>query len=261
MLILNDEKTEVVHFSSPFKRAVTKLDSLKIDILESQLKETNKENAVIEERKNELRQKLESTEQSLVSQRIWYTVERKKLQSKLDQKEKLVMDLQHKVKELEQDRQAEFEQDKMPTVNTASEEVLESELKVAKAEQATLEERCKELCQRLERSELSLVSQRIGNTAEREKVKFELEEKEKLVEELQHKVGTGQDILETKLKQAKVENVILEERYNELRQKLESTERSFVSQRIEYAVERDRVQSELKHKEKMVSELQYKVEE
>ncbi|XP_070545705.1 putative autophagy-related protein 11 [Ptychodera flava] len=69
--------------------------------LESQLKEAKKEKSTLEERCKELTQKLESTEQSLVSQRIGNKVEREKLQSELKENQKLVKELQDKVKELE----------------------------------------------------------------------------------------------------------------------------------------------------------------
>ncbi|XP_070545713.1 uncharacterized protein [Ptychodera flava] len=75
---------------------------------------------------------------------------------------------------------------------------LESQLKEAKEEKGTLEERCKELTQKLESTEQSLVSQRIGNNVERkkrEKLQSELNENQKLVKELQNKV----DELEYKL--------------------------------------------------------------
>ncbi|XP_070550114.1 uncharacterized protein [Ptychodera flava] len=65
---------------------------------------------------------------------------------------------------------------------------LESQLKEAKAEKATLEESCKELTQKLESTQQSLVSQRIGNSMEKEKLESELEQKEKLIKELQNKV-------------------------------------------------------------------------
>ncbi|XP_070545712.1 coiled-coil domain-containing protein 186-like isoform X2 [Ptychodera flava] len=74
-------------------------------------------------------------------------------------------------------------------------ETLESQLKEAKEEKGTLEERCKELTQKLESTEQSLVSQRIGNSVEREKLQSELKENQKLVKELQNKV----DELEYKL--------------------------------------------------------------
>ncbi|XP_070556247.1 titin homolog [Ptychodera flava] len=66
---------------------------------------------------------------------------------------------------------------------------LECELKEAKEEKATMEERCKELTQKLDSSEQSLVSQRIGNSVEREKLQSELELKETLIKELQDKVA------------------------------------------------------------------------
>ncbi|XP_070545708.1 cingulin-like protein 1 [Ptychodera flava] len=73
---------------------------------------------------------------------------------------------------------------------------LESQLKEAKEEKATLEERCKELTQKLASTEQSLVSQRIGNSMEREKLQSELEQNQKLVKELQNKVDELQHKLE-----------------------------------------------------------------
>ncbi|XP_070545710.1 myosin heavy chain, clone 203-like isoform X2 [Ptychodera flava] len=73
---------------------------------------------------------------------------------------------------------------------------LESQLKEAKEEKVTLEERCKELTQKLESTEQSLVSQRIGNSMEREKLQSELEQNQKLIKELQNKVDELQHKLE-----------------------------------------------------------------
>ncbi|XP_070545711.1 tripartite motif-containing protein 2-like isoform X1 [Ptychodera flava] len=72
-----------------------------METLESQLKEAKEEKGTLEERCKELTQKLESTEQSLVSQRIGNSVEREKLQSELKENQKLVKELQNKVDELE----------------------------------------------------------------------------------------------------------------------------------------------------------------
>ncbi|XP_070545734.1 uncharacterized protein [Ptychodera flava] len=72
-------------------------------------------------------------------------------------------------------------------------ETLESQLKEAKEEKGTLEERCKELTQKLESTEQSLVSQRIGNSVEREKLQSEFKENQKLIKELQDKVTELED--------------------------------------------------------------------
>ncbi|XP_070546259.1 ribosome-binding protein 1-like isoform X2 [Ptychodera flava] len=69
--------------------------------LESQLKEAKEEKATLEERCKELTQKLESTQQSLVSQRIEKSREKEKLQSELEQNQKLTKELQDKVAALE----------------------------------------------------------------------------------------------------------------------------------------------------------------
>ncbi|XP_070549133.1 filamin A-interacting protein 1-like [Ptychodera flava] len=69
--------------------------------LEFQLNEAKKEKATLEERCKELTQKLESTEQSLVSQRIDSSVKQKTLQSELTEKKKLANELEDKVGELE----------------------------------------------------------------------------------------------------------------------------------------------------------------
>ncbi|XP_070550092.1 myosin-7-like isoform X1 [Ptychodera flava] len=77
---------------------------------------------------------------------------------------------------------------------------LESQLKEAKEEKGTLEDRCKELTQKLESAEQSLVSQRIGNSMEREKLQSELEQNQKLIKELQDKVPVAE--LEHQLEQS-----------------------------------------------------------
>ncbi|XP_070546264.1 myosin heavy chain-like [Ptychodera flava] len=73
---------------------------------------------------------------------------------------------------------------------------LESQLKEANEEKGTLEDRCKELTQKLESTEQSLVSQRIGNSMEREKLQSELEQNQKLIKELQDKVAALEHQLE-----------------------------------------------------------------
>ncbi|XP_070550107.1 triadin-like [Ptychodera flava] len=73
---------------------------------------------------------------------------------------------------------------------------LESQLKEAKKEKATLEERCKDLTQKLESTEQSLVSQRIGNSMEKEKLQSELKQNHKLIGELQDKVAELEHQLE-----------------------------------------------------------------
>ncbi|XP_070549125.1 myb-like protein X [Ptychodera flava] len=96
--------------------------------LESQLKEAKEEKATLEERRKELTQKLERTEQSLVSQRIAFfsqrigkSTEREKLQSELEEKEKLTKKLDNTVEEFKhnlehssQKKQAEKAQTSMP---------------------------------------------------------------------------------------------------------------------------------------------------
>ncbi|XP_070550089.1 uro-adherence factor A-like [Ptychodera flava] len=73
---------------------------------------------------------------------------------------------------------------------------LESQLKAAKEEKGTLEDRCKELTQKLESSEQSMVSQRIGNSMEKEKLQSERKENQKLIKELQDKVAELEHQLE-----------------------------------------------------------------
>ncbi|XP_070550090.1 uncharacterized protein [Ptychodera flava] len=85
------QSTEDIQSKSEMERAT----------LESQLKEAKEEKGTLEERCKELTQKLESTEQSLVSQRIGNSMEREKLQSELEQNQKLIKELQDKVAELE----------------------------------------------------------------------------------------------------------------------------------------------------------------
>ncbi|XP_070546267.1 tripartite motif-containing protein 2-like [Ptychodera flava] len=75
-------------------------------------------------------------------------------------------------------------------------ETLESQLKEAKEEKGTLKERCEELTQKLDSTEQSLVSQRIGNSMEREKLQSELEQNQKLIKELQDKVAALEHQLE-----------------------------------------------------------------
>ncbi|XP_070545672.1 cortexillin-1-like [Ptychodera flava] len=77
---------------------------------------------------------------------------------------------------------------------------LESQLKEAKEEKATLEERCKELTQKLESTEQSLVSQRMDTSVKQKTLQSELEEKKKLINELQDRVGE----LEHKLEQSEL---------------------------------------------------------
>ncbi|XP_070545673.1 uncharacterized protein [Ptychodera flava] len=69
--------------------------------LESQLKEEKEEKGTFGERCKELTEKLESTEQSLVSQLTGYSVEREKLQSELEEKKKLIKELENTVAQLE----------------------------------------------------------------------------------------------------------------------------------------------------------------
>ncbi|XP_070549147.1 calponin homology domain-containing protein DDB_G0272472-like [Ptychodera flava] len=69
--------------------------------LDSQLKEAKEEKATLEERCKELTQKLESTEQSLVSQRMDTSVKQKTLQSELEEKKKLITQLEDKVEQSE----------------------------------------------------------------------------------------------------------------------------------------------------------------
>ncbi|XP_070549132.1 plasminogen-binding group A streptococcal M-like protein PAM [Ptychodera flava] len=214
--------------------------------LESRLKEAKEEKATLEERCKELTQKLESTKQSLVSQRIVSSTERGKLQSELELKEKLIKRLQDKVAEVDHNKEEsdvhnpaqkgdgsglkpvkvsddviegkdaeeihlddEDTDQKSDTMirgtvdRSALEDIqstpemeratVESQLKEAKEETATLVGGCKELTEKLKITEQSLVSQRNGKSTEREKLQSELEEKKKLtkkldntVEELEH---------------------------------------------------------------------------
>ncbi|XP_070550904.1 uncharacterized protein [Ptychodera flava] len=145
-------------------------------MLETELKQAKAVKATLEGIWKELSQKVKSSEQLLASQRIENTIEREKLLSELQQKEKLVKELQHKV-EVSED---------------IGQNMLETELKQTKAVKATLEEICKELTQEVESSEQSLVGQRIENSMERQKILDELEQKEKLVKELQHNVEVSE---------------------------------------------------------------------
>ncbi|XP_070546135.1 enolase-phosphatase E1-like [Ptychodera flava] len=74
--------------------------------------------------------------------------------------------------------------------------ILESQLDGAKREKAVLEERCKELTEKLESTEKAMVSQRVKNREKREKMQFQLEEQERLIKELQNKPGESGQKLE-----------------------------------------------------------------
>ncbi|XP_070546139.1 DNA ligase 1-like [Ptychodera flava] len=74
--------------------------------------------------------------------------------------------------------------------------ILESQLDGAKREKAVLEERCKELTQKLESTEKAMVSQRVKNREKREKMQSQLEEQERLIKELQNKPGESGQKLE-----------------------------------------------------------------
>ncbi|XP_070545746.1 filensin-like [Ptychodera flava] len=69
-------------------------------ILEAQLKEAKEEITMLEERCKELTQKEESTEQSLVSQHIAYSVEQKTWQSELEEKKKEIKELENTIEEI-----------------------------------------------------------------------------------------------------------------------------------------------------------------
>ncbi|XP_070549671.1 uncharacterized protein [Ptychodera flava] len=126
--------------------------------LEFQLKEAKAEKATLEERCKELTQKLEYTGHSMVSQRIGNRLERDKLQSELEEKKKLIKDLEDKVTELEHKFEG-YADGKQGTLSTASEE---SYLEDAKTETTALEEGCKEPIQRSQSTEGSMVSGHYG---------------------------------------------------------------------------------------------------
>ncbi|XP_070545671.1 uncharacterized protein [Ptychodera flava] len=66
--------------------------------------------------------------------------------------------------------------------------------------------------------------------------------------------------LESDLKEAMTEKAAFKEIYERLTQKLESTEESLVSQRIENSENQKTLQSELEDKKKLIKELEDKLE-
>ncbi|XP_070569446.1 restin homolog [Ptychodera flava] len=132
---------------------------------------------------------------------------------------------------------------------------MESQLKETKIDKATLEERIKELTQKLERTEQSLLSQQSQTSDLEEKLQKEVEEKEKLIKDLQNKCRESQvkaSTMESQLKEAKQEKTTLEERYEGLTRKLESTEQSLLSQQIQTIDLKEKLRSKVEADEKLI---------
>ncbi|XP_070546206.1 myosin-6-like [Ptychodera flava] len=188
------DRTPTEHRQS-LKVIQTKLEMVRAT-LESKLKRAKKEKATLEKRCEELTQKLESAEQSLGSQCIGNNKEREKLQSELEQKEKLIKELDDKLEQSELKKQGDKALEDIQSKLEMEWATLESQLKEAKGEKATLEKRCKELTQKLESTEQSLVSQRIGTNVKQKTLQSELEQKKKLINELENTVEELQYQLE-----------------------------------------------------------------
>ncbi|XP_070549189.1 titin homolog isoform X1 [Ptychodera flava] len=209
--------------------------------LESQLKEAKEEKATLEERCKELTQKLESTKQSLVSQRIENRVEREKLQSELEDKKKLinefediVSELEHKLEKSEQRKSEEKGDGGGLKPVKVSDDVIEGK----DAEEIHLDD------EDTDQKSDTMITGTVDSTA---------------LEDIQSK-----STLESQLKEAKKEKATLEEGLKEVTEKLESTEQSLVSQRIGKSTERrerEKLQSELEEEKKLVKKLDTTVEE
>ncbi|XP_070549129.1 myosin-6-like [Ptychodera flava] len=214
--------------------------------LESQLKEAKEEKATLEERCKELTQKLESSEQSLVSQRIENRVEREKLKSEVEEKKKLINELEDKVGEYED----KLEQSDLKKSGEKGDggglkpvKVFDDVIEGKEAEQIQIDD------EDTDQISKKMLTGRVDSISHGKSLK---DIQSKLMERA---------TLESQLKEAKEEKAILEEGRKELTQKLESTEQSLVSQRIVNRVEREKLQSELQLEEKLAKELDYTVEE
>ncbi|XP_070550771.1 flagellar attachment zone protein 1-like [Ptychodera flava] len=198
---------------------------------ETQLEEAKQEKTILDERGNEMAEMLKRNEQCLASQVIDIRKERMKLLSELEENKRLIEELQ------------------------AERAMLETHLVEAKLEKATLDKRCNEMAETLERDEHLLASQVIETSKEREKLQSELEENKRLIEELQ----AERAMLETQLVEAKLEKATLDKRCNEMAETLERDEHLLASQVIGNSKQREKLQSELEEKKELIKELQGKV--
>ncbi|XP_070549196.1 golgin subfamily A member 6-like protein 22 isoform X3 [Ptychodera flava] len=290
--------------------------------LESQLKETKEEKATLEERRKELTQKLERTEQSLVSQRIALfsqrigkSTEREKLQSELEEKEKLTKKLDNTVEEFKhnlehssQKKQAEKAQTSMPQRppqhhhEMSTGHMMQASAATDPLTTPVVYSQAQQMPYQTDQSHTqgTITSQMIPQKVENQSniqstqkpqmyistpqghltppyhqgqnlIPQEIRSSNTQVyalEDIQSTPEMERATLESQLKETKKEKATLEERRKELTQKLERTEQSLVSQRIALfsqrigkSAEREKLQSELEEKEKLTKKLDNTVEE